>query len=114
MAAMNQKIQPQGPRVLVRRQPDAASTLAGLVIPESARSPGSTKPGRGVVEAVGRRRLKDGSFVELDVQVGERVVFSRLTGDDVDPNGDLVLVAEDEILCALDADTRVDPVSPSE
>lgn len=108
------QLQPIGPRVLVRRQPDADVSTGGLVIPAVARSIGGTKPGRGIVEAVGRRRLKDGSFIDLDVVVGERVIFSRLAGDNVDWDDDLVLLHEDDILFVIDPETRIDALQPTE
>ncbi|MDO8612657.1 MAG: co-chaperone GroES, partial [Dehalococcoidia bacterium] len=63
---------------------------SGLVIPDTARE----KPQMGQVLAVGPGRLDDnGKRVPMDVNVSDRVLYAKYTGQEV-PRG--VLGAEDE------------------
>lgn len=99
------KIKPIQDRVIVKRLEEAAMTKGGLYIPETAKE----KPNQGEVVAVGEgRELKDGGFRQLDVKVGDRILFSRygvteLKIDDVD----YLVVREADILGVVgDADAR--------
>lgn len=106
------ELQPIGPWVLVERQQDAAESIGGLAIPELARTGG--KPGRGTVVSVGAGVFtKKGVRIAPDVKVGDRVVFSRLTGHEIEGLPDHVLVHEEELLAVIDPDTRIDPVVPT-
>ncbi len=73
----------------------------GLYIPDSAKE----KPQEGEVVAVGKgKRLEDGKLVPLDVQVGDRVLFGKYSGNDIRLDGDeFLIMREDEILGILEA-----------
>jgi chaperonin GroES len=54
--------------------------------------------------AVGKgKRLEDGKLVALDVQVGDRILFGKYSGNDITIEGtDYMIMREDEILAVLD------------
>src|SRR5205807_1216032 len=81
--------QPFGDRVVVKPKPKDSMTSSGLVLPDTA----SEKPQEGSVLSVGPGRVLDsGNRVEMDVQVGDSVLFARYAGTEVKLDGDEYLV----------------------
>ena len=70
-----------------------------LYIPDSAKE----KPQEGEVVAVGKgKRLEDGTIAELDVKVGDRILFGKYSGSDFKLDGkEYMIMREDEILGIL-------------
>jgi chaperonin GroES len=95
------KIRPLYDRVVVKRIENQENTTAGgLFIPDSAKE----KPQEGEVAAVGKgKRLENGTMVELDVRVGDRVLFGKYSGSDIKLDGnEYMIMREDEILGELE------------
>jgi len=95
------KIRPLYDRVVVKRVEDKEAAMqGGLYIPDSAKE----KPQEGEVMAVGKgKRLEDGKLVELDVQVGDRILFGKYSGSDIKLDGEeYMIMREDEILGILE------------
>ncbi|GGP71705.1 MULTISPECIES: co-chaperone GroES [Streptomyces] len=86
-------IKPLEDRIVVQPLDAEQTTASGLVIPDTAKE----KPQEGVVLAVGPGRVEDGKRVELDVAVGDVVLYSKYGGTEVKYNGEeyLVLSARD-------------------
>ena len=96
------KIRPLYDRVVIKRVEDKETTThGGLYIPDSARE----KPQEGEVVAIGKgKRLEDGKVVALDVQVGDRILFAKYSGNDIKLDGEeYMIMREDDILGVLDA-----------
>jgi chaperonin GroES len=102
MAAKNNgiKLQPLGDRVVVDREQSEQKTAGGIVLPDSAKN----KPARGKVVSVGNGRLLDnGNRNQLQVKVGDRVVFSSYAGEAIKIGDDeLLLMREDDILAVIE------------
>jgi chaperonin GroES len=83
-------------RVLVRRVEAEEKTAGGIIIPDSAKE----KPAEGEIVAVGAgARDESGKLVELDVKVGDRVLFGKWSGTEVKIDGeDLLIMKESDIL----------------
>jgi len=94
------KLQPLGDRVVVERDASEETTAGGIVLPDAAKD----KPARGKVVSVGKgRMLDDGSRGELQVKVGDRVIFSSYAGETFKVGDDeLLLMREDDILAVLE------------
>ncbi len=94
------KIRPLYDRVVVKRVEDKETMQGGLYIPDSAKE----KPQEGEVAAIGKgKRLEDGKLVPLDVQVGDRILFGKYSGSDINIDGqEYMIMREDEILGILD------------
>jgi chaperonin GroES len=86
-------IKPLEDRIVVQPLDAEQTTASGLVIPDTAKE----KPQEGVVLAVGPGRIEDGKRVELDVKVGDVVLYSKYGGTEVKYNNEeyLVLSARD-------------------
>lgn len=90
-------IRPLGDRVLVEPV-EQEETIAGgmLVLPETAKE----KPQQGNVLAVGAgRRDEDGDRIEMDVNVGDKVLFAKYAGTEIKLDGKkLLILKESDIL----------------
>ncbi|GAA2600246.1 co-chaperone GroES [Streptomyces tubercidicus] len=86
-------IKPLEDRIVVQPLDAEQTTASGLVIPDTAKE----KPQEGVVLAVGPGRVEDGKRIELDVKVGDVVLYSKYGGTEVKYNNEdyLVLSARD-------------------
>jgi chaperonin GroES len=100
----NVHIQPLGDRVLVRpftvdEAEGEAVNHFGIILPESV---SKEKSGQGIVLAVGTGRYIDGVLVPTQVAVGDRVIFSKYSYDEVEEKGqDLYLLREDNLLAVI-------------
>ena len=92
-------IRPLYDRLLVKRIEEQERTRNGIVIPDSAQE----KPQEGEVIAVGRgKRLDDGEMVDLDVRVGDRILFGKYSGSETKLDGAAYLIMrEDDVLGVL-------------
>ena len=89
-------IKPLHDRVIIRRVDENTTTTGGIIIPDSAKE----KPQEGEVIAAGAGKYKDdGTRQPLDVQEGDRVLFGKYSGTEINIDGEeLLMMREDEIL----------------
>jgi chaperonin GroES len=94
------KFRPLYDRVVVKRIDEKDTTRSGIVIPDSAKE----KPQQGEVMAIGKgKRLDDGKMVDLDVKVGDRVLFGKYSGNEIKLDGiEYIIMREDDVLGILD------------
>jgi chaperonin GroES len=94
------KVRPLYDRILVKRVEEETKTAGGLFIPDSAKE----KPQKGVVTAVGNGKiLEDGSIRKLDVKEGDKVLFSKYSGNEIKIDGvEHLILREDDVLAILD------------
>ena len=83
-------------RVVVRRVEEERTTLGGILIPDSA----TEKPMQGEIVAAGNGKVLDnGEQRGLDVKVGDKVLFGKYSGTEVNVDGeDLLVMREDDIM----------------
>jgi chaperonin GroES len=93
------KVRPLHDRLIVRRIEEKETVKGGIIIPDAAKE----KPQEGEVLAIGNGKLLDnGTKVALDVKVGDKILFGKYTGTDVEIDGKKVLILrEDEVLAIL-------------
>jgi chaperonin GroES len=86
-------LEPLEDRIVVKPGEEEQTTVSGIVIPDTAKE----KPQEGEVVAVGPGRWEDGARVPLDVQAGDKVIYSKYGGTEVKVEGDeyLILSARD-------------------
>ena len=94
-------LRPLHDRVIVKRVEEERTTAGGIVIPDSA----TEKPIRGEVVAVGNGKiLEDGSKRELDIKVGDKVLFGKYSGTEVKVDDDeLLVMREDDIMAVIES-----------
>lgn len=97
--AASRKIIPFGERVVVKPVSAEEVRKSGLIMPDTARE----KPEQGRVVAVGRGRMTDdGKLIPLDLKVGDKVLFTKYTGQEWrEDNEDFLIVREQDILTKL-------------
>ena len=87
------KIRPLHDRVIVKRIDEERKSAGGIVIPDTA----AEKPDQGEVVAVGKgKKSDDGKLIQLDVKVGDKVLFGKYSGQTVKVKGDELLVMREE------------------
>ena len=97
---MTLNITPLHDRVLVRRLEEKETAKGGIIIPDTAKE----KPHEGEVIAVGAGRMEKGRRVPLDVKVGDRILFGKYTGNDIEIGGqEYLILREEEILVKVGA-----------
>ncbi|MCE3234121.1 MAG: co-chaperone GroES [Vampirovibrio sp.] len=89
-------IKPLADRVVLEVLSDNEQTAGGIYIPDTARE----KPQQGIVLAVGPGRLNDsGKREEMQVKVGDKVLFAKYSGTDVKLSGkEVKILSEKDIL----------------
>ncbi|HUS22295.1 MAG TPA: co-chaperone GroES [Aeromicrobium sp.] len=96
---MSVSIKPLEDRLVIKVVEAEQTTASGLVIPDTAKE----KPQEGEVLAVGPGRVDDnGNRVPLDVNVGDKIIFSKYGGTEVKYNGeDLLILSARDVLAVV-------------
>ena len=83
-------------KVIIKRLEEEEKSAGGIIIPDTAKE----KPQQGKVIAVGTGIvLKDGKTIPLQVKPGDRVLFSKYGGTEIEFGDEKYLVLrEDDIL----------------
>jgi chaperonin GroES len=94
------KIRPMNDNVLVLRVEEEQKTEGGIIIPDTAKK----KPQEGKVIAAGSGKAgKDGKRTPLDVQAGDRILFSKYAGTEIRINGvEHIFMKETDILAIFE------------
>jgi chaperonin GroES len=94
------KIRPLQDRILIKRLDEEEKTKGGIIIPDTAKE----KPQEGKVIAVGAGKVnEDGKLQPLEVKKGDRVLFSKYSGTEVDLDGEEhLIIREDDVLGILE------------
>ena len=91
-------LRPLGDRVIIKVVELEEKTASGIVLPDSAKE----KPQQGEILAVGNGRIEDGKRVELDVKVGDKVIYSKYAGTEVKhDNQEYLILRESDILAVI-------------
>ena len=94
---MATKIQPLGPRVLIKRLEEEEQSSGGIIIPDTAKE----KPQEAQVVGLGTGG-KDGNEYKFTVKKKDKVLISKYGGTDIKIDGkDLLIVNEVDILAII-------------
>lgn len=93
------KFKPLGDRVVIKALEEGESQVGGIIIPDTAKE----KPSKGEVVAVGPgRRKKTGEHIPMEVAAGDKVLYGKYSGNEIDVDGQkLLILHEDEILAKI-------------
>lgn len=95
---MSVNLKPLGDRLVVEPKEQEETTASGLVLPETAKE----KPQQGTILAAGPgRRDDDGKRVELDVSVGDTVLYAKYAGTEVKMDGKKLLILKESDILAI-------------
>src|SRR5512133_4253072 len=91
-------LKPLGSRVVVEPLEENDVTAGGIVLPETAKE----KPQKGVVLSVGPGdRDDEGKRIQLDVVVGDTVLFAKYGGTEIKIDGKKLLILREADLLAI-------------
>ncbi|MDE0872765.1 MAG: co-chaperone GroES [Acidimicrobiales bacterium] len=93
-------LQPLEDRIVVRPGDAEETTASGLVIPDTAQE----KPQQGEVLAVGpgKRSEQTGELIQVDVNTGDTVIYSKYGGTEITSDGeDLLILSARDVLAIV-------------
>jgi chaperonin GroES len=95
---MTTNLKPLGDRLVIEPVEQEEMTASGLVLPETAKE----KPQKGTILAVGPgRRDDDGDRIELDVAVGDVVLYAKYAGTEIKVDGKKLLILKESDVLAI-------------
>jgi chaperonin GroES len=94
------KVVPLNDKIVVKRVEAEEKTAGGIVLPDSAKE----KPRQGKVLSIGDGKLlENGKRAPFQIKEGDRVLFSSYAGNEVNIDGeDLLVMSEDDILAVIE------------
>jgi chaperonin GroES len=93
------QLKPLGDRVILKPQEVEEKTQSGIILPDSAKE----KPQAAVVAAVGPGKEEDGHKVEMQVKVGDKVIYSKYSGTEVKyEDEDYIIVSQKDIIAVVE------------
>ncbi|MGG6269353.1 co-chaperone GroES [Leptolyngbya sp. AN03gr2] len=92
-------VKPLGDRVFVKVSEAEEKTAGGIILPDNAKE----KPQVGEIVSVGSGKLNEkGDRQPMEVQIGNKVLYSKYAGTDIKLGGDdYVLLSEKDILAVV-------------
>lgn len=92
-------LKPLADRVLVKVDEEETKTKGGILLPDTAQK----KSQKGTVIAIGPGKMLDnGVRTPFEVKVGDRVLFAKYSGVDIEEEGEnYLLLSERDILAIL-------------
>jgi chaperonin GroES len=91
-------IRPLGDRVVIKRIEAEETTKSGIVLPGASKE----KPQEAEIIAVGPGGVIDGKEIKMEVSVGERVLFSKYSGNEIKFEGqELIILKQSDILAVI-------------
>ena len=92
---------PLGDRIIAKAASTGEVTKGGIVLPDTAKE----KPQEAEVVAVGPGKLlNSGKTVQMDVKVGDRIIFSKYGGTEVKVDGEeYIILRQEDVLAVLEA-----------
>ncbi|GIV67297.1 co-chaperone GroES [Caldilinea sp.] len=93
-------LKPLGDRIVVEPIEQEEQTALGIFLPETAKE----KPQQGKVIAAGPGlRKENGERIEMDVKVGDKVLYARYAGTTVKVDGkELLILKESDVLAIVE------------
>jgi len=92
------KIFPLADRVVIRPLEETETMKGGLYIPDTAKE----KPIQGEIVAVGPGRREKHELVQMELKVGDRVIYGKYSGTQVELDGEeLIVIKEADVLAKL-------------
>jgi chaperonin GroES len=94
------QLKPLCDRLVVKPTPREEMTKSGIVLPDTAKE----RPQEGTITAVGPgRTLDDGKREEMDVQVGQKVLFQKYAGTEFKlDDEELLILSQKDILAVIE------------
>ncbi|HET7322130.1 MAG TPA: co-chaperone GroES [Longimicrobiaceae bacterium] len=96
--ATDLKVKPLADRVVVKPLEEAEQMRGGLYIPDTAKE----KPQQGEVVAVGAGKVEDGKRIDMELKVGDKVLYGKYSGTEVTvEDQQLLILRESDVLAVI-------------
>ena len=94
------KLKPLADRVVIKALEAEETTASGIVLPGKDKE----KPQQAEVVAVGPGGVVDGKEIKMEVKVGDKVIYSKYAGTEVEMNRDekYIIVKQSDILAIIE------------
>lgn len=93
------KLKPLGDRVVLQQLDAEETTKSGIVLPGKAQE----KPQQAEVIAVGPGGMVDGKEIKMEVNVGDKVIYSKYAGTEVKlEDEEFVVVRQSDIVAIVE------------
>jgi chaperonin GroES len=95
---MSINMRPLADRVVIEPMEGEEQTKGGILLPETAKE----KPQQGKVVAAGKGRRDDaGKLIEMDVKVGDTVLYAKYAGTEIKVDGKKLLILKESDVLAI-------------
>ena len=91
------KLVPLDDKVVLKKLQAEETTKSGIVLPGQDKE----KPAQGEVVAAGPGGVVDGKEVKMQVKAGDKVVYSKYSGTEVELEGDKYLIVKQSDILAI-------------
>ena len=92
------KVRPLHDRVIVKRIEEEQKTKGGIIIPDAAKE----KPVEGKIVAIGNGKvLENGTKIPLEVKEGQKVLFGKYAGTEINIDGEEHLIMKEDDIIAI-------------
>ena len=92
------KLAPLGDRVVLKQLEAEETTKSGIILTTQSQE----KPQQAEVIAVGPGGIVDGKEVQMQVKVGDQVIYSKYAGTDVKIDGEeFIIVRQSDVLAIV-------------
>ena len=91
------KLRPLGDKVVLKYQEAEEKTQSGIILPDSAKE----KPQDAVVIAVGQGKGEDGKDIEMQVKVGDKVIYSKYAGTEIKLDDEEYIIVDQNDIIAI-------------
>ena len=92
-------VKPLGDRVVIKNVEAEETTKSGLILTTAAQE----KPQMAEVLAVGPGGMVDGKEIAMQVEVGQKVIYSKYAGTEVKVDGEeIIIVRQSDILAIVE------------
>lgn len=100
MTSKKLNLRPLSDRLVVEPQEKEEKTASGIILPETAKE----KPQKGTVLAAGPGRTDDdGKRIDMDVKIGDVVLYARFAGTEIKiDDRKLLILKESDILAIVE------------
>lgn len=92
-------IRPLSDRVLIKRLEAEETTKSGIVLAGASKE----KPQEAEVVAVGPGKIEDGKLIQMEVKVGDVVLFAKYSGSEIKYDGtEYIILKQEELLAVVE------------
>lgn len=91
-------LEPLGNNVFVKPVTEETMSRGGIIIPDTAKE----KPQEGEIIAIGPGKMnKKGELLPMEVKVGDRIIFAKYSGSQIEIDGVKYLIMPDSDILAV-------------